>query len=97
MSPVAVMYGSGNRDEAQFPDADRFDIRRANAKTHLAFGQGIHFCIGAALARLEARVAFEVLLTRLRNIRFAAGNDFAHTPSFILRGLKALYLEFDRG
>jgi len=95
MSPVAVMYASGNRDDAQFPDADRFDIRRANAKTHLAFGQGVHFCIGAALARLEARIAFEILLTRLKNIRFTADNDFAHTPSFILRGLKALNLEFD--
>jgi len=96
MSRVVMMYASGNRDDAQFPDADRFDIRRANARTHLAFGQGIHFCIGAALARLEARIAFEVLLTRLRNLRFAVGNDFAHTPSFILRGLKALHLEFDR-
>ena len=95
MSRVAVLYASGNRDEAQFPDPDRFDIRRANAKTHLAFGQGVHFCVGAALARLEARVAFETLLSRLKNIRLAAGNDFAHTPSFILRGLKALQVEFD--
>jgi len=94
-SRVVVMYASGNRDEAQFPDPDRFDIRRANAKTHLAFGQGIHFCIDAALARLEARVAFEILLARTKNIRIAPGNDFAHTPSFILRGLKALHLEFD--
>ncbi len=95
MSRVVVMYASGNRDDAQFPGADRFDIRRANAKTHLAFGQGVHFCIGAALARLEARIAFEILFARLKNIRFAPGNDFAHTPSFILRGLKALHLEFD--
>ena len=49
MSRIVVMYASGNRDDAQFPGADRFDLRRANAKTHLAFGQGIHFCIGAAL------------------------------------------------
>jgi cytochrome P450 len=94
-SRVVVMYASGNRDDAQFPGADRFDLRRANAKTHLAFGQGIHFCIGAALARLEARLAFEILLARMKKIRLAAGNDFAHTPSFILRGLKALRLEFD--
>lgn len=93
---LAVMYASGNRDEAEFPDPDRFDVCRANARTHLAFGQGEHFCIGAALARLEARVAFETLLTRMPVIRLAAGkNDFAHTPSFILRGLKELHLEFE--
>jgi len=93
---LVVMYASGNRDEAEFPDPDRFDVRRANARTHLAFGQGEHFCIGAALARLESRVAFETLLTRMPVIRLAAGkNDFAHTPSFILRGLKELHLEFE--
>ena len=93
---LVVMYASGNRDEAEFPDPDRFDVRRANARTHLAFGHGEHFCIGAALARLEARVAFETLLTRMPVIRLAAGkNDFAHTPSFILRGLKELHLEFE--
>ncbi|MGO9452390.1 MAG: cytochrome P450 [Candidatus Binataceae bacterium] len=93
---LIVIYGSGNRDAAHFPDADKMDIRRENARSHLAFGQGVHFCIGAALARLEGRVAFETLLGRLKDIRFRPGrNDFAHTPSFILRGLKELWLEFD--
>ncbi|MGO9605336.1 MAG: cytochrome P450 [Candidatus Binataceae bacterium] len=93
---LIVTYGSGNRDAAHFPDADKMDIRRENARSHLAFGQGVHFCIGAALARLEGRVAFETLLGRLKDIRFMPGrNDFAHTPSFILRGLKELWLEFD--
>ena len=96
-SRIVVMYASGNRDDAQFADAERLDISRDNARTHLAFGQGVHFCIGAALARLEARVALETILSKTRNLRFAASrNDFTHTPSFILRGLKRLNVEFDR-
>ena len=53
-----VLFASANRDERQFPDPDRFDIDR-KSREHVAFGHGIHFCLGAALARLEARVAFE--------------------------------------
>jgi cytochrome P450 len=95
-SRVVVLYAAANRDPAQFPDPDRFDVRRENARTHLAFGRGEHFCIGAALARKEAAVAFEILLARLPNLRLAPGaNDFRHVPSFILRGLRELHVEFD--
>lgn len=93
---VLLMYASGNRDEGHFADAQRFDVRRADARTHLAFGQGVHFCLGAALARLEGKVGFETLFARIRNIRLAKDrSDLTHTPSFILRGLKQLHLEFD--
>lgn len=96
-SGVGVLYASANRDDEQFPDAARFDVRRTNARSHLAFSQGIHFCVGAPLARLEARVAFETLLDRLDNIEFAPGrNDFSHVPSFTHRGLRELWLAFDR-
>ena len=93
-SRLAVMYASANRDETQFPDAERFDIYRKNASEHMAFGLGIHYCLGASLARTEGRIAFEVLLSRLKDIRLGADNEFTHTPSFIFRGLRSLHLEF---
>lgn len=61
-SVVLLLNGSANRDERQFADADRFDIHRQAA--HLSFGHGIHFCLGAALARVQARIALEEVLTR---------------------------------
>jgi cytochrome P450 len=96
-SRVWVMYGSANRDPGQWPTPDTFDIHRADAKDHMAFGAGVHYCLGAPLARVEGRVAFEQLFTRLRNIRFAPGrNDFRHGPSHVIRGFRELWLEFDR-
>ena len=66
---VYMSYVSANRDEDVFPDPTRFDITRANAKEHLAFGSGNHFCLGARLARMQLRVLFTELLTRLPDIR----------------------------
>jgi cytochrome P450 len=62
-SAMLLLTGSGNRDDRKFPDGDRFDIHRS-IDHHLAFGYGIHFCLGAALARLEGRVALDEVLTR---------------------------------
>ena len=59
---MLLLNGSANRDETRFTDPDRFDIHRKEG--HLSFGQGIHFCLGSSLARLEARVAFEEVLKR---------------------------------
>ena len=94
-SLVHLRFGAANRDERQFPDPDRLDLRRANARTHLAFSQGPHVCLGAPLARQEMEIAFRVLLERLEEIRLAPGkNDFACIPGFTLRALKELHLEF---
>ena len=61
-SVMLLLNGSANRDERHFPDADRFDIHRSGA--HLSFGQGLHFCLGSALARMQARVVLEEVLKR---------------------------------
>jgi cytochrome P450 len=66
---VQCMLGAANRDPAHFPDPDRYDIRRANAGDHLSFGSGRHFCLGAALARAEVRLAVELLLSRYPTLR----------------------------
>jgi len=67
---VALVWGAANRDEREFAEPDRFDVQR-RFRRHLAFGQGLHFCLGANLARLEARVAFEELLARLPDYELA--------------------------
>jgi len=68
---VLVWEGSANRDEAVFRHADEFDVGR-NPNPHLGFGQGVHYCLGANLARLELRVLFEELLTRYSDVGIAA-------------------------
>jgi cytochrome P450 len=90
-----LRYASANRDEAHFPDPDRFDVTRANAGEHLAFGHGIHFCLGAALARAEMAVAFRTLLARLADWRLdPQAPEPRHKPNALLRGLEALPLRF---
>jgi cytochrome P450 len=69
---VLAWIASANRDPAQFPDPDRFDIRR-EPNRHLAFGQGIHFCAGAQLARLEARITLTMLLEQMPDLGRVAG------------------------
>ena len=95
-SYLLMVFGSGNRDQRHFECPERFDVERPNAKDHLSFGYGAHFCLGAPLARLELRIAFERLLARLADIRFAPGNGFQHIRSVSFRGLQRLELEFDR-
>ena len=94
---ILLRYGSGNRDENKFPDGDRFDIHRENAKDHLAFGAGIHTCLGSQLARKELRTAFPILLKRLKNIRLDPDNDqLVFLPSILLRGVVALHIEYEK-
>jgi cytochrome P450 len=91
---VFVALGSANRDEAHFPQADRLDVTRG-PQGHLGFGHGLHFCLGAPLARLEARIAFETLLRRLPIIELdAAPDELGYRVSPIIRGVTSLPIRF---
>jgi cytochrome P450 len=90
---VMVRYGAANRDARVFEDPDRFDITRDNARNHVAFGFGAHFCIGATLARQQMLSAFTAVLDRFSRIELAQDLPTpAHDPSFFLRPLKVLPL-----
>ena len=82
------MLAAADRDPAQFPNPDVLDTARQDNK-HIAFGFGIHFCLGAPLARAEAQIAFSTLLRRMPNLRLAA-EQIEWGGTFILRGLKRL-------
>ncbi len=90
-SRVMLLFGAANLDEREFPDPERFDIHR-NAARHLAFGHGIHYCLGAMLARLESRIVFEELLARIPEYRIAG--EPARVTSNWARAWSALPIEF---
>ena len=92
---MVVMFASANRDESIFPDGDTFDPDRDDLFSHLAFGKGAHYCLGASLARLELRVALEELVKRIDSYELTAANNFDYLPSFMLRGLKSLEIEIN--
>jgi cytochrome P450 len=93
---LMIIYGSGNHDEARFPDPETFDRERRFEYQHLGFGHGVHFCPGASLARLEGKVAVQEILRRLDNIRMAPGSTVPYVPSVIQRIPIRLQLQFDR-
>jgi cytochrome P450 len=90
-SLVVLLIGSANRDPRKFPDPDRFDIRR-NSRDHFSFGNGPHLCLGASLARLEARLAFETLIARVANVRQTGA---VVRQDAQLRGVRQLPIAFD--
>jgi cytochrome P450 len=91
-STVALLWGSANRDEAEFPEPNRFLMDRPNIKTHLGFGLGKHFCLGAALARMETRVALQALLAKKERVTLAVdAGALRHKPSILgVRRLRSL-------
>ncbi len=91
---VLVALSSANRDEARFAHADTLDITRSDNR-HIAFGHGIHYCLGAPLARLEGQIAISTILRRLPHLRLAvAAKDLSWRPGFLIRGLHHLPVVF---
>ena len=88
-SRIAMLFGSANRDPRRFADPDRFDVGRGDT-AHVCFGGGIHFCVGAPLARLELEVSLTELRDRFPAMELAA--EPTYHPTFVIRGLTALEL-----
>ena len=100
-STVMLLLGAANRDPSHFDNPNEFRIDRPNARQHISFARGAHTCPGGLLARVEARITIERFLKHMSDIRIsesehgpAHARRFAYEPTFLLRGLKALHLEF---
>jgi cytochrome P450 family 142 subfamily A polypeptide 1 len=89
---VLLMYGAANSDEREFDEPQRFDVRRRQG-SHVAFGFGTHFCLGAHLARLELRVIFEEWLRRMPRFGLVLGREPEFAPGYFTRTLKELWIE----
>lgn len=92
---IGTRYAAANRDERRFERPDEVDLERGNPMAHLTFGAGVHYCLGAPLARRELYYGFRTLAERIDEMWFAPGkNDFRHHPHLFLRALKELHVEF---
>ena len=91
---IGVRYGAANRDDSQFSCPAEIDLNRKKPGAHLAFGSGIHHCLGAPLARRELWWGFKTFLDRVETARCAPANQFDYHPHCLLRALKSLQIEF---
>ncbi|MBS1694346.1 MAG: cytochrome P450 [Actinobacteria bacterium] len=92
---ILLLTGSANHDDAVFEDGDAFDIMRENADQHLAFGWGIHHCLGQALARMEMRVMLEETTRRLPHLRLVADQEWTYSPNTSFRGPDHVRVQWD--
>jgi cytochrome P450 len=99
---LMLCLGAANRDPRKFANPDEFRLDRKNVREHIAFGRGIHTCAGAPLARVEGRITVHRMLDRMRDIRISEAHHgpagerrYDYEPTFLLRGLSELHIEFD--
>jgi len=92
---IMLNFASANHSPDRFDDPGTFDIRRQGANKHISFGKGIHFCLGSGLARMEARIALELLAEQVPSLRLADGQQPSYFPNITFRGPDALQLEWD--
>ncbi len=92
---IMLNFASANHEPGRFPDPETFDIHREGANRHISFGKGIHFCLGSGLAKMEARIALELLAERLPSLRLVPDQHPSYFPNITFRGPDALHLEWD--
>jgi len=88
-------FATANRQADVFEDPDVFNIHRGDAAKNISFGKGIHFCLGAGLAKMEAKIALELLSERLPSLRLVDDQEHTYFPNITFRGPEALHLEWD--
>jgi hypothetical protein len=93
---VLLLLGAANHDESRFADPGELDPRRSNLRDHLAFGFGIHYCLGAALARLETKVVLECLAARLPSLQLVSDQPLSFHPNVAFRGPRSLAVQWTR-
>jgi cytochrome P450 len=94
-TPLLLNFAAANRQPDVFDDAERFDIRRPNATRHISFGKGIHYCLGANLAKLEAKIMLDVVSQRIPSLRLSQNQVIRHFPNITFRGPEQLMVEWD--
>ena len=92
---VFLSLGAANHQPSLFESPTKFDIERSNARKHISFGHGIHFCLGARMARLEASIAIETLTKRLPDLRLVENRNLEYSANITFRGPKELFVEWD--
>jgi hypothetical protein len=90
---LLIVLGAANRDEEAWADADAFDVRRDRARRHLSFGKGIHFCLGAPLARMQGEVVLRLLAAAAPEVTLLSGQEFPYEPNAATRSPKELWLD----